>query len=270
MGDDDGRPLVGRERRLELLDRLQVEVVRRLVEHEAVDAAGLQLGEVRARPLARRERRAGPLDVVGAEVELGEQGAGVDRIEGRARGRRRAAARRRRRRAGAGRASPSTVASPDHAAAAGERELAEQERQQRRLAAAVPPGDRDALARNEVEVDRAEPEAPALGDRALEGDDDRPGSLGRRERELQLPRLVRLLDLRRLARAPAPPGAPSSSSACVPRRSAPPVAFARKPPPARAWLRRACGAAPRPPGAAPALCANSAYCLRRASSRAAA
>ena len=53
VGDHDRRSLVDDERGLELLDRLEVEVVRRLVEHEAVDAARHQLGEVRARPLAR-------------------------------------------------------------------------------------------------------------------------------------------------------------------------------------------------------------------------
>ena len=42
--------------RLELLDRRQVEVVRRLVEHEPVRAGGHQLREARARALARRER----------------------------------------------------------------------------------------------------------------------------------------------------------------------------------------------------------------------
>ena len=56
-------------------------------------------------------------------------------------------------------------------------------------------------------------------------------------------------------------------SACVPRRSAPPVAFARKPPPARAWLRRACSNAASSRRRSWA-CVNSAYCCRRARSRA--
>jgi hypothetical protein len=37
--DEHGCALVARERELELLDRLEVEIVRRLVEHERVDAA---------------------------------------------------------------------------------------------------------------------------------------------------------------------------------------------------------------------------------------
>ena len=42
VADEHGRALVARERELELLDRLEVEVVRRLVEHERVHAAGGQ------------------------------------------------------------------------------------------------------------------------------------------------------------------------------------------------------------------------------------
>jgi hypothetical protein len=38
--DQHDGALVAGERELELLDRLEVEVVRRLVEHERVDAAG--------------------------------------------------------------------------------------------------------------------------------------------------------------------------------------------------------------------------------------
>src|SRR2546430_9253981 len=66
------RSLEGLERGLELLDRRQVEVVRRLVEDEAVHAASRRERERRARPLARREAASRPQDVVGAETELGE------------------------------------------------------------------------------------------------------------------------------------------------------------------------------------------------------
>ena len=59
MGDDDEAARERLERRLELLDRLEVEVVRRLVEHEAVDAAGGEQREPGARALAGRERGAG-------------------------------------------------------------------------------------------------------------------------------------------------------------------------------------------------------------------
>ena len=54
--EQDGA-VVAAERALELLDRLDVEVVRRLVEDEAVDAAGGQQCETGAGALARRERR---------------------------------------------------------------------------------------------------------------------------------------------------------------------------------------------------------------------
>ena len=57
VGDEQDRPVEAVERRLELLDRRQVEVVRRLVEHEDVGAVGHQQGQRRPGPLARRQRR---------------------------------------------------------------------------------------------------------------------------------------------------------------------------------------------------------------------
>ena len=45
-----------------------------------------------------------------------------------------------------------------------------------------------------LEVERAEPERPALDDRPLEPDDDVAAPRRGREPELELPRLVRLLD----------------------------------------------------------------------------
>ncbi len=53
MRDDDEAAVVAGERRLELLDRLEVEVVRRLVEDQAVDAACCEQREPGARALAR-------------------------------------------------------------------------------------------------------------------------------------------------------------------------------------------------------------------------
>ena len=52
-------------------------MVRRLVEHEAVDAAGTEQREHRSRPLPRRQPADRPAHVVGAEPELGQQRAGV-------------------------------------------------------------------------------------------------------------------------------------------------------------------------------------------------
>ena len=116
--------------------------------------------------------------------------------------------------------------------AGGERQLAEQEREQRRLAAAVPSGDRDALTRCEVEVDRAEPEGAALSDRTLERRDAITLALRRGEREVQLPRLVRLLDsLDPLQRALGLTHLPDIDSSAPVR---PARRLARNAPPARA------------------------------------
>jgi hypothetical protein len=76
--DDDERAVIRAEGRLELLDGLEIEMVRRLVEDEKVDSTCLQLREMRSRPLPRRKRRARAADVIGAEPELGEQRARVD------------------------------------------------------------------------------------------------------------------------------------------------------------------------------------------------
>ena len=98
--DDDERAVVRAQRLLELLDGLEVEVIRRLVEHEEVHLARLQLGQVRPCPLTRRERRPRARDVVGAETELREQRPRIDGGEACcSRRRRRGAALRRARRA---------------------------------------------------------------------------------------------------------------------------------------------------------------------------
>ena len=62
MRDEQHRPVVAGERALELLDRLDVEVVRRLVEDEAVDAARGEERETRracARPVRAKTPRGG-------------------------------------------------------------------------------------------------------------------------------------------------------------------------------------------------------------------
>ena len=53
VADQQEGAVVAVECELELLDRLEVEVVRRLVEHEAVDSPGHQRGEDRPAPLPR-------------------------------------------------------------------------------------------------------------------------------------------------------------------------------------------------------------------------
>src|SRR5919202_64770 len=71
--NEDGGALERCEGALELLDCGDVQVVRRLVEDEAVHAARDEQREDGARPLAGRQRRAVAVDVVGADTELREQ-----------------------------------------------------------------------------------------------------------------------------------------------------------------------------------------------------
>ena len=213
-------PVVGLERRLELLDRLEVEVVRRLVEDEAVHAAGREQRERGPRALARRERRRGPDDVVGAERELREQRARVDRrqpgsgdeaVEQRAR-------------AVEGRAGLVELAEddrrPDPARAARERQPAEQRVDQRRLAGAVRPDDREPLAEAELEVERAEAERPALDDRAGELGDQAAAAVGARRATAAAATATTASRPPRAARGGAWPASPSSAAPACPRRLA--------------------------------------------------
>src|SRR4029079_17127816 len=82
----------------------------------------------------------------------------------------------------------------DPALALYERQPAKERIEERRLAAPRRADDRKPLAPEELEVDRADAERPTLGDRLAEPHDDVPAPNRRREAELQLPGLVRLLD----------------------------------------------------------------------------
>jgi hypothetical protein len=73
VGDEQHRAAERIERRLELLDRRQVEVVRRLVEHQAVRAGRHEQREHRASALAGRQRCRGSADLVGPDPELRQQ-----------------------------------------------------------------------------------------------------------------------------------------------------------------------------------------------------
>ena len=77
MRDEEQRPVEGAERTLELLYRRQVEVVRRLVEHEATGPARSLERELGPSPLARREAPGPPQHMVRVQVELREQRACV-------------------------------------------------------------------------------------------------------------------------------------------------------------------------------------------------
>ena len=147
-----------------------------------------------------------------------------------------------------------------------ERELAEEHREQRRLARAVAAGDGDPVARGEVEVDGAEPERPALA---------RPRPAARRG--WSPPRSP----ARSVSRSSHGSNGFSTSStrssarsacrtfvisACVPRRSAPPVCLPIESPCARASLVRFCSSAST---CRRRSCASAkrAYCRCRSSAR---
>ena len=156
------------ERLLELLDRGQVEVVRRLVEHEAVHAARREQRERRPRALARRQRvgrRAVTWSAPSPNLASSDR---ARRREQPARGveARRAAVASPANAARAWSSSPTTTPGPSRRSPGVEREPAEQRVEQRRLAAAVGAEDRDPLAVVDLEVDRPEHEVAAPHDRA--------------------------------------------------------------------------------------------------------
>src|SRR5207248_965711 len=73
VGDEEDRARKAVERLLELLDGRQVEVGRRLVEHEVVDTLGHEHRQLRTDALPRRQRRCRAPDVLGTECEFGEE-----------------------------------------------------------------------------------------------------------------------------------------------------------------------------------------------------
>ena len=205
-------------------------MVRRLVEHEAVDAA---------RHAARRAARACARPARASRTAASTWSAPRSNFASsvRASSGRQARARRRRPsssgsspvvgRRGAGRARRARSRGRRVASPGGERQLAEQQREQRRLAAAVAAGDRDPLARREVEVDRAEPERAALADGALERGDAVAGPLRRRASESCSSHGSNGFSTRSTRSSARSAWRTFVISACVPRRSAPPVACAR-------------------------------------------
>ena len=80
VGDQQQRALVGVERRLQLLDGGQVEVVRRLVQDQQVDAPALEQRQRRAGALARGQGGRRAQHVVRLQAELGQQGADFGRF----------------------------------------------------------------------------------------------------------------------------------------------------------------------------------------------
>src|SRR5262249_14755855 len=162
--DEDDGAVVAAETALQLLDRLDVEVVRRLVEHEAVDALGGQEREAGAGALARRKRNGRAQHVVRAETELCKQRPRSPLLEV-------AEDLQQRRRPGERGAIlfelPKDDARADPPRTTGEREPSEERIEQRRLAASVRPGDRDAVSPADGEVERPQPERATLNDGLL-------------------------------------------------------------------------------------------------------
>src|SRR5437763_2585549 len=193
MRDEHDRACEHVQGALELLDRRNVEMVRRLVEHQAVDPARGEERHQRTGALAGGERSDVAQHMVGAESELGEQrarGFGNLRRRGREGVEQHAA-----RELGALlRHLAEDDARAEPAAALAERDTADQGVEQRRLAAAVRAQHSDAFGPGELEVDRAEPKRAPLDDSVLEPHDDVAAALGRRQVEPQLPGLVRLVD----------------------------------------------------------------------------
>ena len=140
----------------------QVEVVGRLVEHEAVHALRREAART-ARVRSPGESVAAAHDVLGAEAELGQQRSRLASVRPVAAMNASSSVARRRSRAGAWSSSPTTHAGPS------QRSPATSGRRPRStssssvvLPAAVGADDRDALAPADLEVDRAERERAAL------------------------------------------------------------------------------------------------------------
>ena len=156
VGGDDERARPVDERRLEDFERLDVEVVGRLVEEQAGRLAVGDEGQFGAGALAGGEGRGGSLDLLGGEAEGGQRGAGVGLVEaGRgaeAGGRRPLAADRRAVLAEGG----DDRSGRDAPSARGQVQRSLQRREDRRLAGPVRPGEAEAVAVLDREVERAE------------------------------------------------------------------------------------------------------------------
>ena len=168
---------------------------------------------MRARPLARRERRARTADVIRTEPELREQRPGVD--PGQALCAPSARRRGERRPEYASRPwpiAPMTVRRPTTRCPPTRPVPSTMQPEQRRLPGPVRAGDREPLARGEVEVDRTETKRAALRNRAREPQHEVRGTRSPRQREVELPGLERLRTAARCARGAARSDAPSSAA----------------------------------------------------------
>ena len=195
MGDEQQRARIGRERRLELLDGRQVQVIGRLVEHQQVDAAGLQQGQRGAGPLTGGEGARRPQHVRGPEAELRQQRPDVSRRHARDGGREGV----QQWLAAQEQAACLVHLADDHAGAQRrvpriERYPPEQRLQQGRLAGTVRAGDRDPVRPVDLQVNRPQGEGAAADDGAAHRGDDRSRPRRRGDLHPQVPFLARLLD----------------------------------------------------------------------------
>ena len=195
MGDEQQRAVPTREGHLELLDGWKVQMIGRLVEHEAIGAVGDEQSQLRSRAFARRERSERTVDLTGAEGELGEQracftGFKSTRIE----------------KAGKERfarvkAPPGLAELAEHdprtdpSLAVIEWHRPEDHREQRRLASPVSPEDPQAVAPSDLEVDRPEVPAATSDHSALEPHHDVTASGRSRHLEMEQPGFEGLLHL---------------------------------------------------------------------------
>ena len=196
MAHDEDGARVGEDRVLEEVERLGVEVVRRLVEHEHVARTREEAGEEEAGALAAREVLHRLTDAIGLEEEVGEirhhvtalplelddvravRHALHDRlvgVEGGVQG-----------------VEPDRGEVRAAADGAGERrQLAQQRPQERRLPAAVRPHEADAVAAHDEEVETSDDRRRAVtGRQALRLEDEPPGAVGFGDRELDRARRV--------------------------------------------------------------------------------
>ena len=203
MGDQEHGAVERPERLLELLDRGQVEVVRRFVEHEAVDAGDREQREDSARAFAGRECARRSQHMFRAESELRERRTARRRVRtGRALERVHQVPV-----AGEGVARLLEPAEddgrPEPLRSRIEGQLAQEGVQQGRLAAAVGAEDRDALAVADLEVDRTEHERHPAVPLPLRAAPRRPHSVVRSRRPCGAPTRPTASRPRSLRGAPA-------------------------------------------------------------------
>lgn len=185
---------VGVECRLQLFDRIEVEVIGGFVENEQVGTVGHQHRERCPGAFAWRQRPARSIEVVGSEPELGKERAGVGDLH------RRDVAESDEQSGVADERSAGLLdladdhVGPERTPARRGFAPTEEEFEQRRLSTAVGSDDRDAVTEPDGEVDRSEAEVTTVDDRLARRDDDVSTAPGGRDLVAQLPLPAWLVD----------------------------------------------------------------------------